>query len=91
VVYEVTASGSDNTGSVSYTDQDGDIIRRNGIKLPWRVAFRLGGQRKPPLVLISQRQGGGDAGPVTCSITLGGKVLSSTTAEGRYAAPQCSG
>jgi hypothetical protein len=91
VIYEVTASGSDNTGSVSYTDQDGDIIRRDGIKLPWRVAFRLGGQRKPPLVLISQRKGGGDAGPVTCSITLGGKVLSSTTAEGRYAAPQCSG
>jgi hypothetical protein len=91
VIYEVTASGSANTGSVAYTDQDGDIIRRNGIDLPWRVTFRLGTQRKPPLVLISQRTGGGDAGPVTCTITLDGKVLSSTTAEGRYAAPQCSG
>jgi hypothetical protein len=90
VIYEVTASGSRNTGSVSYTDQDGDIIRRNGIPLPWRVTFSLGG-RKPPLVLISQRKGGGDAGPVTCTITLDGKLLSSTTAEGRYASAQCSG
>ncbi|MFB9360252.1 MmpS family transport accessory protein [Actinoplanes nipponensis] len=90
VVYEVTASGSRNVGSVSYTDQDGDIIRRNGIRLPWRTTFTVGGQRKP-LVLIAQRNGGGDAGPVTCTITLDGKVLSSTTADGRYAAPECSG
>ncbi|WP_433720435.1 MmpS family transport accessory protein [Actinoplanes sp. CA-051413] len=90
VVYEVTASGSRNTGSVSYTDQDGDIIRLNGIALPWRVTFEVTGQKKP-LVLISQRKGGGDAGPVTCTITLDGKLLSSTTADGRYAAPQCSG
>jgi hypothetical protein len=90
VVYEVTASGSRNVGSVSYTDQDGDIIRRSGIPLPWRITFQAGGQRRP-LVLIAQRKGGGDAGPVTCTITLGGKLLSSTTAEGRYAAPQCSG
>jgi hypothetical protein len=90
VVYEVTASGSRNTGSVSYTDQDGDIIRRSGIPLPWRVTFRVGAQRKP-LVLIAQRKGGGDGGPVTCTITAGGKLLASTTATGKYAAPQCSG
>jgi hypothetical protein len=90
VIYEVTASGSDNTGSVSYTDQDGDIIRRNGIPLPWRVTFPLKAERHP-LVLIAQRKGGGDTGPVTCRITAAGKVLSETTAEGRYAAPQCSG
>jgi hypothetical protein len=90
VVYEVTASGSRNTGSVEYTDQAGDIIRLNGIALPWRVTFEVTGQKKP-LVLISQRKGGGDGGPVTCTITLAGKLLSSTTADGRYAAPQCSG
>jgi Mycobacterium membrane protein len=90
VVYEVTASGSRNTGSVDYTDQNGDIIRLHGIALPWRVTFEVTGQRKP-LVLISQRKSGGDAGPVTCTITLDGKLLSSTTADGRYAAPQCSG
>jgi hypothetical protein len=90
VVYEVTASGSKNTGSVAYTDQDGDIIRRNGIPLPWRTTFALDGQRKP-LVLDVQRKGGGDTGPVTCTITVGGKLLSTTTAEGRYAAALCSG
>jgi hypothetical protein len=90
VVYEVTASGSDNTGSVSYTDQDGDIIRRNGIPLPWRTTFALDGRRLS-LVLIAQRKGGGDTGPVTCTITVGGKELSSTTERGRYAAPECSG
>ncbi|MFC7531712.1 MmpS family transport accessory protein [Actinoplanes sp. GCM10030250] len=90
VVYEVTASGSRNRGSVSYTDQDGDIIRRNGIPLPWRVTFPASADYKP-LVLIAQRTGGGDAGPVTCTITLDGKLLASTTADGKYAAPQCSG
>jgi hypothetical protein len=90
VVYEVTASGSKNTGSVSYTDEDGDIIRRNGIPLPWRVTFPLDGQRKP-LVLDAQRTSGGDNGPVTCTITVNGKVLASTTADGRYAATLCSG
>jgi hypothetical protein len=86
----VTASGKRNVGSVSYTDQDGEIIRLNGIPLPWRITFAVDGQRKP-LVLIAQRKGGGDAGPVTCTITVDGKLLSSTTADGRYAAPQCSG
>jgi hypothetical protein len=90
VVYEVTASGSRNTGSVSYTDQDGDIIRRSGIPLPWRITFPVGAQRQS-LVLSAQRKGGGDAGPVTCTITVGGKLLASTTAHGRYAAPLCSG
>jgi hypothetical protein len=90
VVYEVTASGSRNTGSVSYTDQDGEIIRRNGIPLPWRITFPVGAQRRP-LVLIAQRKGGGDAGPVTCTITVDGKLLDSTTANGAYAAPECSG
>lgn len=91
VVYRVTASGSHNTGSVSYTNEDGDIIRLSGIALPWRTTFTVGTRPKPPLVLITQRIGGGDNGPVTCTITLDGKLLSSTTAEGRYAAPQCSG
>jgi hypothetical protein len=90
VVYEVTASGSRNTGSVEYTDQDGEIIRLSGIPLPWRTTFPVGPDWKP-LVLIAQRKGGGDAGPVTCTITVDGKLTASTTAHGRYAAPQCSG
>ncbi len=90
VVYEVTASGSRNTGSVAHTDQDGDIIRRNGTPLPWRITFPVGAQRRP-LVLIAQRKSGGDGGPVTCTITVNGKLLAATTADGRYAAPQCSG
>jgi hypothetical protein len=90
VVYEVKASGSRNTGSVSYIDEDGEIIRLNGIPLPWRTAFPVGSQRKI-LVLDAQRKGGGDAGPVTCTITVGGKLLASTTAEGKYAYSLCSG
>jgi len=90
VVYEVTASGSHNTGSVVYTDQDGTIIRRHGIPLPWRTAFPVDGRRNP-LILDAQRKRGGDAGPVTCTITVDGKLISSTTAEGRYAAPECVG
>lgn len=90
VIYQVTASGSRNVGSVSYTDQDGEIIRLSGIPLPWRTAFPMGVERRPR-VLIAQRKRGGDAGPVTCTITVDGKLLSATTADGRYAAPQCSG
>nr|AGS49536.1 mobile element protein [uncultured bacterium esnapd8] len=90
VVYEVAASGSHNVGTVQYTDRDGDIIRRGQVPLPWRLAFRVTGQRAP-FVLIAQRKSGGDTGPVTCSITVDGKVLSTTTQTGRFAAPQCSG
>jgi MmpS family membrane protein len=89
VVYELTAGGARNVGSVAYTDQDGDIIRDGAVTLPWRVTFRMVG-RKKPLVLVAQRKKGG-TGPVTCTITLGGKVLSTDTETGRYAAPQCSG
>jgi hypothetical protein len=89
VVYEVTASGSRNTGSVTYTDRDGEIIRLHGIHLPWRITFPAGGRK--PLVLLAQRKSGGDTGPVTCTITVDGKLLSSTTAHGRYASAQCSG
>lgn len=89
VVYEFTAEGGRNVGSVAYTDQDGDIIRHGAVSLPWRVTFQITGKKKP-LVLIAQRKKGG-TGPVTCTITLGGKVLSTDTETGRYAAPQCSG
>jgi len=78
-------------------DSDGRIHPRSaphgdawGISLPWRISFPVGAQRKP-LVLIAQRKGGGDAGPVTCTITVDGKLLASTTADGQYAAPECSG
>jgi len=87
VVYVVTAGNGD-SGSVQYTDQDGDIIRRGGIDLPWRVTFQVTGDRHP-LVLIAQRHQGG-TGPVTCSITVDGKVLSTATQTGRYGAPECS-
>jgi hypothetical protein len=87
VVYEVTASGSGNVGSVEYTDQDGEIIRLNGIPLPWRTTFTPRGDH--PLVLITQRKQGGDLGPVTCTVTVDGKVTDRTTARGRYAAPMC--
>ncbi|GIE34014.1 hypothetical protein Ait01nite_070590 [Actinoplanes italicus] len=88
VVYEVTASGSGNTGSISYTDEDGEIIRRNGIPLPWRTTFPVGTQRHP-LVLEAQRKSGGDNGPVTCTITVDGKEVTRTTAAGRYAYALC--
>ena len=89
VVYEVTSDGKNDIGSVQYTDQDGDIIRRGGVPLPWRLTFTVTG-KKPPLVLISQRKKGGTS-PVTCSITFGEKVLTTVTQTGRYASAQCSG
>ncbi|MFD1366543.1 MmpS family transport accessory protein [Actinoplanes sichuanensis] len=90
VVYEITASGTENTGSIAYTDQDGQTIRRHGIPLPWRTTFPVGSSRKP-LILDAQRKGGGDAGPLTCTITVDGKLIASTTADGRYASALCSG
>jgi hypothetical protein len=89
IVYEVTAGGHGDQGSVSYVDADGDIIRRSGIPLPWRTTFRRDG--KAPLVLDAQRTLGGDGGPVSCTITVDGKVVATTTARGKYAAPECSG
>jgi hypothetical protein len=88
VVYEVTASGGGNIGSVEYTDENGDIIRRGGIPLPWRTSFTPVG-RTPPLVVHAQRKGGGDSGPVTCTITVDGKLITSVTQRGKYAAPLC--
>jgi hypothetical protein len=35
--------------------------------------------------------GSGDAGPVTCSIAVDGKVLSKTTSTGRFAAANSAG
>ena len=87
VVYVVTA-GTGDIGSVQYTDQDGDIVTRGGVDLPWRLTFHVTGYRQA-LVLIAQRERGG-AGPVTCSITVDGKVLSTATQTGRYGAPECS-
>ena len=42
-------------------------------------------------VLITQRKSGGDNGPVTCTITVNGKVIDSATNTGQYAAADCSG
>jgi len=36
-------------------------------------------------VINAQRRSGGDNGPVTCRITVDGKVLDETTATGEYA------
>jgi hypothetical protein len=89
VVYAVTASGAGNVGNVTYTDKNGEEVRLDGIKMPWRIEFTVAGQTKP-LVLLTQREGGGDLGSVTCTVTVNGKVLSSTTATGQYAAAACS-
>lgn len=88
VVYEVKSSGPDDIGSIEYTDQDGDIIRRGGVPFPWRTTFTVTGDHRP-LVLMAQRKKG-DTGPVTCSITFGEKVLTTVTQTGRYASAQCS-
>ncbi|MBL7252803.1 hypothetical protein [Paractinoplanes lichenicola] len=89
VVYLVTSTNKGDVASVSYTDQDRDIIRKGEVKLPWRHTFRITGD-KPPLVIVAQRKQGG-TGPVTCSITFRGKELSNAVQRGRYASPQCSG
>jgi hypothetical protein len=89
VVYEVTSNGAKDVGGVQYTDTDGEIIRLNGVSLPWRTTFRVTGDRHP-LVLIAQRKQGA-TGAVTCRITFDGKLLSRTTQTGRFAAPECSG
>jgi hypothetical protein len=90
VTYEVLASGSRSVGSIEYADADGTIIRRHGISLPWRLTFRVTG-RQPPLVIVSQRHEGGDGGAVTCRITVGEKVVSTATHNGRFASAQCFG
>jgi hypothetical protein len=87
VVYVVTA-GTGDIGSVQYTDQDGDMVSRDGVKLPWRFTFHVNGPRHG-FVLIAQRKQGG-SGSVSCSITVDGKELSTATHTGRYAAPMCS-
>ncbi|MCM4078529.1 MmpS family transport accessory protein [Paractinoplanes hotanensis] len=88
VVYLVTSSGRGDLARVEYTDQDRDIIRKGEVSLPWRLTFEFVGD-KPPLVLLAQRKEGG-AGAMTCSITVGGKELTTAVQRGRYAAPQCS-
>ncbi|MBM2614271.1 hypothetical protein JIG36_01715 [Actinoplanes sp. LDG1-06] len=89
VVYVVSSTNKGDVASVQYTDQDRDIIRKGEVALPWRHTFRIVGD-KPPLVIVAQRKKGG-TGPVTCSISLGGKELSTAVQRGRYASPQCAG
>jgi hypothetical protein len=88
VVYLVSSSGKGEVASVQFTDQDRDIVSKGEVSLPWRHTFRTVGD-KPPLVVVAQRKQGG-TGPVTCSISLGGKVLATAVQRGRYASPQCS-
>jgi len=88
VVYLVFSSGKGDVASIQFTDQDRDIIRKGEVSLPWRHSFRTIGD-KPPLVVIAQRKRGA-TGPVTCSISLGGKILTTAVQRGRYASPQCS-
>ncbi|GID28603.1 hypothetical protein [Paractinoplanes brasiliensis] len=89
VVYLITSTSDGDLARVEYLDENRDIIRTGEVKLPWRHTFRITGD-KPPLVLLAQRKQGGP-GEVTCSISLGGKELSSAVQRGRYAAPQCAG
>lgn len=88
VIYLVTSTGEDDVARVEYTDEDRDIIRKGEVSLPWRYTYRVVGD-KPPLVVIAQRKRGG-TGPVTCTISLDGKVLTTEVQRGRYASPQCS-
>jgi hypothetical protein len=88
VLYEVEASGRGNVGTVEYLDKDNELIRRSGIPLPWRLQFTTSHPNFTPMV-ITQRTGGGDGGPVTCRVTVNGKVTDETTTPGKYAAPMC--
>ena len=84
VIYEVTASGSANFGDVTYADESDQLVMRGGIPLPWRIEFDTTLARRS-FVINAQRRSGGDNGPVTCRITVDGKVLDETTATGEYA------
>jgi hypothetical protein len=88
VIYDVEASGTGNIGRVEYYDQDNEIIRKAGIALPWRLEFTTNHPNFQPYVR-TQRTGGGDNGPVTCRVTVNGKVTDETTLRGQYAAPMC--
>ena len=90
VIYEVTASGSANFGDVTYADESDQLVVRGGIPLPWRIEFDTTLAQRS-FVINAQRRSGGDNGPVTCRITVDGKVLDETTATGEYAAPECVG
>lgn len=88
VVYLVTSTGRGEKISVEYTDEDHDIIRKGEVPLPWRHTFRTGGDQ-PPLVLLAQRRTSG-TGPLTCTITVDGKTLTTNAQDGRSAAVMCS-
>jgi hypothetical protein len=89
VVYEVTATGSGALVDITYTDQDGDIIQLGGVALPWRLSLVRVGSRWPT-VLSAHPHGFGDTGPLSCSITVNGKVLSTMTTNERPTMAYCS-
>ncbi|TDB73320.1 hypothetical protein E1165_17560 [Micromonospora sp. KC723] len=66
VSYEVTGTGR---ADIQYYDANGDFIRLEGVRLPWRERIRTDDPNR--VVVIA---GGDDTGPIRCSAQVGGRT-----------------
>jgi hypothetical protein len=83
--YDVTGDGS---GSITYmTDGNASTSQANGASLPWSQDLQIDSFFAPVSVIVQNQSGNG---PVTCTITVDGKVVSQNHATGDYAIASCS-
>ncbi|MEU5723188.1 MmpS family transport accessory protein [Micromonospora sp. NPDC047738] len=70
VVYEVTGTEAVN---VQFYDANGDFLQVDEVQSPWRLAFTANDRQRVQIVALPANRGGD---PITCQITIDGKVVS---------------
>lgn len=81
VTYQV--SGSATEASLTYQNGDGGTSQEK-VTLPWSITV------KAPNFLYISAQNEGDYGDITCTISVDGKVIKTSTSSGSYTIASCS-
>ncbi|GAB2643338.1 hypothetical protein GCM10027169_09120 [Gordonia jinhuaensis] len=88
VTYEVTGTSTD--GTITYTAGNLDSAQDTNQQLPWTKTVDITGLGK--FVSLSATSAiDADNATITCTIKVGGKVISTQTAHGALASASCSG
>jgi hypothetical protein len=93
VVYEVEGAGTDaSIVYFSFSDgTDSDVQSLDGQALPWTEEFdaTIGGEFDFSTFSVTATNGAEDTGPISCTITVDGKVVAEDDSEGEFGTVTC--
>ncbi|GAA0644408.1 hypothetical protein GCM10010174_79260 [Kutzneria viridogrisea] len=87
VVYEVTGTATGASTITYNSDGETSIQQETGATVPWKHELDVPSTQRLTILQVSAQNAGG--GTITCTISVGGRVVKTGTSTGQYAIASC--